>query len=197
MSAFVPGRGWSVFAIDPGETTGYAWAAIGAKEVRKHGISESIKRALDESLELSRFGHTPIPGDSFPRFGWGEVDCRSMDGIEEVVRLIFSAHELIRMGTPLGGLGWIVPEAFVLNRSVKDASLLSPVRVSAMIQYAVRKQINERGTAWEEQESAAKAVVPNDKLKAWGLYARGSEHQRDAMRHLIVKLRRLYALNEN
>lgn len=42
-----------------------------------------------------------------------------------------------------------------------------------------------------QQPSEAKSFASNDRLKLWGLYTVGSEHERDAWRHFAVRANRV------
>lgn len=83
----------------------------------------------------------------------------------------------------------IVIEDFILRKQLRDRGLLSPVRITEVLDFAC--WMNNRRT-FKQQPSAAKGAVTDDRLKSWGLYVRegGMEHARDATRHGLHFLRR-------
>lgn len=83
----------------------------------------------------------------------------------------------------------ILAEDFILENHSKARNLLSPVRLNAGLTYALWLQ----GRKLVVQGRDVKAVVTDDRLKAWGYYVRagGLEHARDATRHALGFLRRV------
>lgn len=79
---------------------------------------------------------------------------------------------------------------------------LAPVRIAGMVSVGVEmanaaarkdRAIGHREGHVVELKyvmaSMAKTTVTNERLKRWGLWAKGSEHSRDAIRHLVTYLR--------
>lgn len=83
----------------------------------------------------------------------------------------------------------VVVEDFVLRKQLRDRALLSPVRITAVIEYAMWRQ---NRSLFKQSPAEAKSTATDDRLKSWGLYRRegGEEHARDATRHGITFLRR-------
>lgn len=70
-----------------------------------------------------------------------------------------------------------------------DASLLSPVRLSAKLSFA--NHIDTNPAEWFEQSpSDAKRTIADDRLKTWGLWTPGKDHMNDAKRHLLLWIRK-------
>lgn len=89
----------------------------------------------------------------------------------------------------------VVVEDFVLRKYLKGRELLSPVRITAKVEYAVKRGLEDVQTEprlWIQSSSLAKSTATDDRLRQWGLYQRegGLEHARDADRHAITFLRR-------
>jgi hypothetical protein len=90
--------------------------------------------------------------------------------------------------------GWtgahVVLEDFVLRQFNQDKDLLSPVRITAMIEYGMFEK--RLGVSSRQQPSEAKNVATDDRLKAWGLYRSegAQQHARDAVRHAITWMRK-------
>lgn len=88
----------------------------------------------------------------------------------------------------------LVIEDFLLRKKVMDRELLSPVRLCAALELAVEYE-GLGMTLHRQSPSEAKTMATDDRLKAWGLYARagGQQHARDADRHSITFLRKAKA----
>lgn len=85
----------------------------------------------------------------------------------------------------------VLIEDFILRMLTTGRDLLSPVRLTAMLCYALNKELGIEVTH-RQQPSEAKTVATDERLKNWGLYERdgGLEHARDADRHAILWLRK-------
>lgn len=85
----------------------------------------------------------------------------------------------------------IVIEDFILRKQSMDRALLSPVRLTAALEWA----IDETGIPYEmfrQTPAEAKGLATDERLKKWGLYSRagGMQHARDGDRHSITFLRK-------
>jgi hypothetical protein len=90
----------------------------------------------------------------------------------------------------------IVIEDFVLRQMNMDRSLLSPVRITAGLSYALSLE----GRGWHAQQpSLAMGALPDDRLKRLGLFSpvRSAQHARDAVRHAVTWCRREKTLRES
>lgn len=87
----------------------------------------------------------------------------------------------------------VVIEDFHLRKMAKNRELLSPVRLTAMLEW----ELHGTGavTVLRQQPSIAMTTATDVRLKDWGLYQRagGQGHARDADRHSITHLRRCKA----
>ena len=90
----------------------------------------------------------------------------------------------------------VVIEDFTLRTFKMSRELLSPVRLTAKVEYAMFHGLQgcepKHRRVFKQQPSMAKSTATDERLKQWGLYIRegGLEHARDADRHAITFLRR-------
>jgi hypothetical protein len=93
-------------------------------------------------------------------------------------------------------LAAVVIEDFQLRTFKMSRELLSPVRITAKVEYALfhglQDCVPEGRRVFKQNPSLAKSTATDDRLKQWRLYIRegGMEHARDADRHAITFLRR-------
>lgn len=93
-------------------------------------------------------------------------------------------------------LAAVVIEDFTLRTFKMSRELLSPVRLTAKIEYVLYQGLEDCEPAgrrvFKQQPSQAKSTATDERLRQWGLYIRegGMEHARDADRHAITFLRR-------
>lgn len=85
----------------------------------------------------------------------------------------------------------VLIEDFVLRVSSGDRDLLSPVRITAKIEFGLYVA-DGNVPVHKQMPSEAKSVATDSRLKSWGFYERkgGLEHARDADRHGLVWLRK-------
>jgi hypothetical protein len=161
-----------VLGLDPGGTTG--WCRL------------TIPR-------LSLFGKQP---SEIVEWDYGEF---AGDEIEQVFQICRLAREVQGLSYRLGPA--LVIEDWDSDPSFKttDPQALSPVRIGAMLRFAIGLGHMQNGLAVRMLEDAtltfqgrtiAKSTATDDRLEAWGLYTAGSPHVRDATRHAVVALRR-------
>jgi hypothetical protein len=168
----------TVIALDPGGTTG--WSLL---SVHPQSLTEPDADFLENIFDHQH----------------GEVDCGSHRG-----NLGTSLHSGISTDGEFSGVydlvklidSWpmaaVVMEDFVLRQMRMDRELLSPVRITAAIGYAIWR----KGRDYHVQGPAdAKRVCTDDRLKRWGMYDPygGLRHARDADRHAILFLRKAKA----
>lgn len=192
VSSVASGRGCSVFAVDPGETTGWAWACIGWNEVGDYGVHESLRRALKD-----RGGYQL--GDS--RVLWGQVICGYSGDIDLIGKEEWQAAETLvstmemcgemgsrRSGGAVPRITHVVIEDFILRERTQTRDLLSPVRITAALYVLLCQH------SWKMkvvlQSASDKSVINDDRLRRLGLWATGQQHARDANRHLTLWLRK-------
>jgi hypothetical protein len=81
-------------------------------------------------------------------------------------------------------------EDFILGKFSADRELLSPVRITAKVEFGL---FLAGGVPYFRQmPSEAKKVATDERLRSWGLYERegGQGHARDADRHAITWIRK-------
>lgn len=193
-SARSASAGWSIFTIDPGETTGWAWACIGRRELEKHGHVEALEQAAKH-----RSG--ALAHDT--RFMCGEIPLRTSGRLTAVERELNQAKDItIQMevcgnmalrtsGGKVQGITDCIFEDFILRERTKDRNLLSPVRCTAYVRALLWQSSFNIKVFKTYSPSDAKNVVTDKRLRSWGFWQRGSTHARDAVRHLLLHLRHI------
>lgn len=165
----------AIIAVDPGGTTG--WSLI---TVHPEAITEPRADLFDNI-----FTHQH-----------GQVDCGSYRG-----NLASSLHEGISTEGEFSGvfdlvefiLAWpsaaVVIEDFNLRQMRMDRELLSPVRITSAIGYAMWLEGRDYHV---QQPSEAKNQCSDARLREWRMYDEkgGLRHARDADRHAILFLRK-------
>lgn len=189
-------KGLSVFAVDPGETTGWAWAVVAYKElelVRSGDLAWSV--LFGRLLSSGRFdsGQEAIYRGPFSASSAGAALI--MNEAQTALALyieILGLHE--RSAALTGGsvkqVTDLVIEDFVLRERTKARNLLAPVRLTAALVQEVLRDSKQMGITLQSP-SDAKSVVTDDRLRALGLWQVGQVHARDACRHLALFLRKL------
>lgn len=182
--------GFSVYAIDPGETTGWAWCCVGKKEL----MADIDLHELLLQLEADTQGY--MLNDT--RFMSGQVKCYPGDESErrgaEAVYLqgVVCAHMAQRVSK--GRVTWSIIELedFIIRERTMDRSLLSPVRLTSMIELLFdRSTAIQCALATKYQASDAKSTFTDERMQRWGLWVPGQPHATDARRHLLLVLRAL------
>jgi hypothetical protein len=67
---------------------------------------------------------------------------------------------------------------------------LSAMRIASMIETLLIERGMAMNVDWVWQTPSDKSIVTDDRLKQWGAWRKGRPHAMDALRHLIVYLRR-------
>lgn len=190
-------RGWSVFAIDPGETSGWAWACVGVKEPAKDRATGGMSLAL-------RHRSGTLGADR--RVLWGQVPTRVNDPVsgrpyETWESESIHARELVCLMKMCQGMGarsssglvpeisTVVMEDFILREGTQDRSLLSPVRLEARTEAYVFEDDELEVDVHLQSASDMKRTVTEERLKRWGFWVPGQRHARDALRHLLLYMR--------
>lgn len=183
--------GYSIVSIDPGGATGLAWAVVGRSELKKLGATQALAAAKADGRLIGEQVQGSSEFDSAAYcLAWIEVWQREA---ARRTRGKVQVHSRIVM------------EDFILRERTKDRSLLAPVRMIAMLEFGlyafgsptaspaqVSPEMAKLGTVGvtKQQPSDAKSVATDERLKRWGLWHAGSPHVRDAIRHMIIYLRR-------
>jgi len=90
----------------------------------------------------------------------------------------------------------IVIEDFILQSSLKDRELLSPVRIGHKVDYQLWRGLKVASghrlsfEPYWQSANDAKRVMTDQRLKIMSMYTPGPDHARDATRHAILWLRK-------
>lgn len=181
-------KGWSVFSVDPGETSGWAWSCLGRTEVGRQGVETSMRLARRAQGGL-------LASDA--RSLWGQLRVDDPDTYTSEAQAMESLWSTALMCGEMGArtsegavpeLTDLVIEDFILHERTSERNLLSPVRLTAQLILLAHQ--DPHWLRLHLSPPSAKAVINDERLRRWDLYVKGG-HARDAMRHLIVQLRTL------
>lgn len=155
-----------ILAFDPGGTTGWSLLVL----PKLWGTQNIFGWPQDHILRNKVLWHH------------GQFDC-----LVDENNAVYCMMQLINKWPSAA----IVCEDFILraNRHEMSRELLSPVRITAMLEYELWRK---RRKIWLQAPSQAKTLVTDERLKGWGVYTRegGLQHARDADRHALLFLRR-------
>lgn|SRR6185295_7609768 len=169
--------------FDPGETTG--WSIM---QVHPEALADPTIKILEniESWSHGQIDCGATRGNagvsaaeaSEDEFGNGVSISGEAAGVHECLELVD-----VWPGTMVG------IEDFVVRRYDQSRAFLSPVRVTAGIDYGLYLRFM---SSFRQQPSEAKTTVTDARLKAWNFYrSEGSQvHARDADRHNLTFLRK-------
>lgn len=120
----------------------------------------------------------------------GFVLAEHMMAVDLYIDMMVRSHMTSRTsGGAVPEISDLLYEDFTLRERTKDRSLLSPIRVSAHHQTLVLQK-GEIHPAIHLQSASEKDVITDDQLKHAGLWERGRPHAMDALRHLVLWLRK-------
>jgi len=168
----------TVISIDPGGTTG--WSVM---TVHPDALLDPDVPILANFIHRENGQIRAIPTLANPR-----ATPKARDLSEEERKCV----RILMMDVILKWPGAvIVIEDFILRKKSMDRELLSPVRLTAALEWA----IDASGFPYyidRQAPSEAKSQITDERMKRWGLYKRagGMEHARDADRHSILYLRK-------
>lgn len=177
--------GYSVVAVDPGTATGLAWVVVGRSELKRHGVVGAMKEAREDGRLQGQEVKGSDDKDS-AAFILSWIEMWQREAARRTRGRVQRHHQ-------------IVIEDFILRERTKDRSLLAPVRITAALEFGLYIFSSEdlstpsgllTAGITHQQPSDAKSNATDDRLRSWGLWWAGSPHIRDAIRHLIVYLRR-------
>ncbi len=155
-------------SFDPGVTTGWSIHRIPIKELVSEGFKASIhcESFCWNSGEIYKF----------------RKENQTIADMLKVSRFAWSLAE-----EENGDVFVIILEDFILDTLDSSRDLLSPVRINAKFDYAMK----DSGICIVMQlASEAMWTVTDARLKSWGLYKAGLQHARDAQRHAILFARK-------
>jgi hypothetical protein len=91
----------------------------------------------------------------------------------------------------------LVCESFALRMKKahgagSDQRMMDPIRVSTALETLALRQHKGEIISWVrihyQMPSEAKRYVTNERMRRWGAWVKGSEHKRDATRHMVKKV---------
>ena len=197
-------KGLSVFCVDPGETTGWAWACVSYRELRSIGGGSggsggdlSWGSLFARLIDSGRFDCGQVEVYRGPLSSSSVAARVAMQEAMACVDLSVTIEQLhiLTQGVSRGSVSQvtdIVIEDFILRQGTKARNLLAPVRLTAGLVQEVLRSNRLIGVTMQSP-SDAKSVVTDDRLRSLGLWQVGQVHARDACRHLALFLRRLVA----
>jgi hypothetical protein len=168
----------TVISIDPGGITGWSVMMVHPDALVEADVS--ILANLDEPFGRRENGQvTAMPKAA--KFKARELSAEE----RQCVRTLYNDVILRWPGAA------IVIEDFILRKQSMDRAMLSPVRLTAALEWV----IDESGipySLFRQTPAEAKGLATDERLKKWGLYQRagGMQHARDADRHGITFLRK-------
>lgn len=152
-----------IITVDPGGTSGVCLAQV---------------------PRLSIYGDQP--GE------WQHLECREVAGDEDE-----QADAIARMAREFQSLDYmlgpaIVCEDFDNENPFQDDYVFSPIRIAAKIEYAIHRGWAGDARFYRQKRGMAFSIATNKRLMLWGMreYYRGSEHKKDALRHMVAITRR-------
>lgn len=169
--------GWSIVAVDPGTNTGLVYCLLGERELRRLPWRDALALCRSEGRLLFASVTTDdeqITTDKVMAFG---------KKMEQKGRYL-SGGRVPQISD------WVI-EDFILQERTMDRSLLSPVRITEGIERSLHIE-GSSALVTKYMASDAKGVISNQRLKNWGwLKWTVTRHERDALRHLCLRVREL------
>lgn len=166
----MPPKLLNIIGIDPGKTTGWALWKIPRDSMYGNGQSEIVERYS------------------------GEIRGSESDQVFKLCRFFRTVQGLDYKLGPA-----VVCESFDFGSPLSDPEVYSPVRIAAMLQFCFEqtslKQVGDARLVMQSR-TIAKRVASDQRLKAAGLWKPGSDHERDAERHILTALKRARAKRE-
>jgi len=158
----MPPRELHVLGIDPGGTTGWAWITV---------------------PRTSLFGDEP---SQILNWDYDEITGPEVQQVKQIGQLVREIQGLTYKVGPA-----VVIEGFDNATRVNDPEVFSPVRIAAMLSYAMfRGELGDARLVLQSR-GLAKGQMTDERLKRWRLFPHTPEgHAADAMRHALMLLRR-------
>lgn len=194
-----------IMAIDPGMMTGIVCAELDAAEQRA-GWAGVVAARRDGRITITEIGRMNLRGNQ----RWVKVQLRGHgadqkklteilhDIDHEYVDQSVKAARLLLTEVEIFNPHVIVVEDFVLypgrqHSSNKDGISPATVWNAVEMKLMLDEDFPAAGIApivVRQMASEAKGIIIDRRLRDWGLWLPGMKHSRDAMRHLLVYLRK-------
>lgn len=166
----------AIITIDPGVTTGFLTALV---DLGQPTVAACIRRCM-------RKGHLNTSDIK------GDYVSQCLDIYTRIKDFWYNSH--IEKGYVMAGHMCIAIEDFQLRQMAVD---LTPMRIlnglEVMLAAGHGIQFIDDDANYKKQQPQKKGFCSDEMLKNWGLWKKRSPHQRDAIRHLAVRLDGLLA----
>ncbi len=164
------GRRVGVLGIDAGGTTGLFWW---------HG---ELKESIRETLVGGRSGFEQID------CGMGSVDGERLGAEKIARRWVDLEAEWTLDDVPVQGR-YLAIEDFTLRAKIgsKQRVGLSSPRIAGLVEGMLVRRVAGSSIA-RYSPSRSKSFATSDRLKDWGLWARGAPHSRDAAKQVALHI---------
>lgn len=188
-------KNWLLVALDPGGTTGIAAVVYEAKRLADVPAVEDLVHVLKAYPD----GEAKVPTGNVLFCKAGVIPCQDeLLGSANIVRAVKVLQK--EYAIPAKQVR-VTLEQFIARPGnagrVAKKEFGAATRVTAGVMYglAVEAGLDVRKHVGTQTASNAKGVINNDRLRRWGFWgARGSgqtPHERDALRHLLLLIRRI------
>lgn len=166
----------AILAVDPGRTTGIAAAYVPRRQTLKESLLAATHKKAVEVVGKR-------PGDEITYMEDWLLHSRRIYNIMKR----FECAALIENEIPAYNIHFVF-EDFVLRRKREGGATgdLTSIWVMAGAIGRYDEGVVSMLQIHYQQASLAKGKATNERLKLWGLYEPGSEHRKDAWRHLAT-----------
>jgi hypothetical protein len=160
----------AVMAVDPGGTTGVATGLFDLSlGMVADCVAESVEHERCKSQELNVVGDHDEGYQALQLFELYRKFERLCDGIAPI-------DLVIEEWTPR------------LPLKSGERVVFSPIRVAERFLGMLQREYGDEPEVVWQQPSVAKRFATDARLRKWGLWVKGSEHRRDAWRHVCSRL---------
>lgn len=182
----VPDR-FAIMAVDPGGTSGVAFGLLNAKR----NVDGTLRGLLKRAVKRKAIWTTEAKGEAWEQAwylgnAWAAFHFRCVVelGIDAPdVHLVLERFQLRNLHADLAPVSVTHALMALLYKMpyshVGDATAMNPSNVD--------EGFWPLGEVEFQEPSVAKRYATNQRLRDWGVWVVGSEHKRDATRHLCVK----------
>lgn len=174
-----------IFAVDPGGMTGVAWGVFDL-------ALGTVADVLREPLEC---GSLDVGGRN--RSEKGHSSAAHADEVEQAITLTSLWYEFVKVCEGYNSPVCACPYDLVMEDWQPRLPLRSgervvffPVRIPALFVGMLiggASGVDWPDVVWQ-QPGQVKAFATDARLRRWGRWVRGSDHQRDAWRHIASRL---------